>query len=110
MKLDVISPALLRDLTRIEELWGTAITRFGGPYLAGPRFCAWTRSSRRLPSFATYGPPVGPEARRYAAQLLALPSLVEWYSAALTETWRDQPHEAEARAVGRWTADHRAGS
>ncbi len=31
----------------------------------------------------------------------------EWYAAALTETWRDEPHEAEARTVGEWTADLR---
>jgi glutathione S-transferase len=41
-------------------------------------------------------------------QLLALPSLQQWYSAALAETWRDAEHEDEVRAVGVWTQDLRA--
>ena len=32
----------------------------------------------------------------------------EWYAAALQETWRDEEHEVEARAVGEWLADLRA--
>ena len=51
---------------------------------------------------------VSAAARSYAAHLLSLGSMQEWYSAALEETWRDEPHEAEARAVGTWTADLRA--
>ena len=58
----------------------------------------------------TYEPPLNAGARRYAAQLLALPSMQDWYAAALAETWRDAAHEDEARAVGAWTADLRAGS
>ena len=50
----------------------------------------------------TYDPPIGSGARRYAAQLLALPSMKDWYAAALQETWRDEEHEVEARAVGEW--------
>ena len=56
----------------------------------------------------TYEPPVNAGARSYAAQLLALPSMKEWYAAALAETARDEPHEAEARAAGEWTAALRA--
>jgi glutathione S-transferase len=56
----------------------------------------------------TYEPPISTAARRYAAQLLALPSMQQWYTAALAETWRDEPHEAEARGLGAWTADLRA--
>ena len=47
-------------------------------------------------------------ARRYAAQLLALPAMQQWYAAALAETWRDPEHEDEMRAVGAWTQDLRA--
>jgi glutathione S-transferase len=109
VKLKAISPALQRDLSRLEELWADGLSRFGGPFLTGSRFCAadafYAPVAFRI---QTYEPPVNPAARRYAAQLLALPSMKEWYAAALTETWRDEPHEAEARTVGDWTADHRA--
>jgi len=38
---------------------------------------------------------------------LALPSLQQWYLAALAETWRDREHEEEVRSVGVWTEDLR---
>jgi glutathione S-transferase len=107
--LDTIDDALGRDLRRLEELWADGIGRFGGPFLTGVRFCAadafFAPVAFRL---QTYEPPVNAAARRYAAHLLSLPPMQEWYSAALEETWRDEPHEAEARAVGTWTADLRA--
>ena len=31
----------------------------------------------------------------------------DWYAAALSETWRDEEHEVEARAAGDWRADLR---
>jgi len=34
------SPALAKDLTRLNALWLEGLTRFGGPYLAGPAFTA----------------------------------------------------------------------
>jgi glutathione S-transferase len=104
-----VSAALQLDLSRIEELWADGFGRFGGPFLTGARFCAvdafYAPVAFRI---QTYEPPLSPAARRYAAQLLALPAMEAWYGAALAETTRDEPHEAEARAVGDWTADFRA--
>lgn len=109
VKLHAVPPALRRDLARLEELWADGIARFGGPYLTGARFCAadafYAPVAFRI---QTYEPPLDATARRYAAQLLALPAMQDWYRTALTETTRDEPHEAEARAVGEWTADLRA--
>jgi glutathione S-transferase len=109
VKLRNVSAALQLDLSRIEELWADGLGRFGGPFLTGARFCAvdafYAPVAFRI---QTYEPPLSPAARRYAAQLLALPAMKAWYDAALTETSRDEPHEAEARAVGDWTADFRA--
>jgi glutathione S-transferase len=107
--LRATEPPLQRDLARLEELWADGIAQFGGPFLTGPRFCAadafFAPVAFRL---QTYDPPVGVGARRYAALLLELPSMKEWYAAALAETWRDEVHEAEARATGEWRADLRA--
>ena len=104
-----VDAALDRDLARLEELWADGLSRFGGPFLTGPRFCAvdafFAPVAFRL---QTYEPPIGSGARRYAAQLLALPSMKDWYAAALQETWRDEDHEAEARGVGEWREDLRA--
>jgi hypothetical protein len=49
-----------------------------------------------------------PVLRAYARTLLALPGMQAWYAAALAETVRDEPHEQEARAAGRWLQDLRA--
>jgi len=109
VKLRAVTPALQRDLARLEELWADGLGRFGGPFLTGARFTAVDAFFAPVAfRIQTYEPPVNPAARRYAAQLLALPAMQEWYTAALRETWRDEPHEAEARAVGDWTADLRA--
>jgi len=109
VKLRNVSAALQRDLSRIEDLWSEGLGRFGGPFLTGTRFCAVDAFFAPVAfRIQTYEPPIAPETRRYAATLLSLPSLRDWYAAALTETWRDEPHEAEARGVGEWTADFRA--
>ena len=101
--------ALMRDLRRIEQLWADGLEKFGGPFLTGTRFCAadafYCPVAFRL---QTYDVTVGAEARRYAAQLLALPSMQTWYAGALAETFRDDDHDVELRAAGTWREDLRA--
>ena len=107
--LSAIGAPLTRDLARLEELWADGIGRFGGPFLTGTRLCAVDAFFAPVAfRVQTYEPPLNAGARRYAAQLLALPKMAEWYAAALEETWRDEAHEAEARVVGTWKADLRA--
>jgi glutathione S-transferase len=109
--LGSIAPALARDLARLEQLWADGLSRFGGPFLAGARFSAVDAFFAPVAfRIQTYEPPLDDTARRYAAQLLALPSMQAWYAAALAEPWRDAEHEAEARAAGTWRQDLRAGS
>ena len=109
VKLHGVDVALGRDLARLEALWADGFARFGGPFLTGSRFCAadafFAPVAFRIQS---YDPPFGPDARRYVATLLGLPSMKAWYAAGLAETWRDEEHEAEARASGEWTQDLRA--
>jgi glutathione S-transferase len=109
VRLNTVDAALQRDLSRIEELWADGINRFGGPFLTGTRFCAadafFAPVAFRIQS---YDPPIGAAARRYAAQLLALPSMQRWYEAAIAETWRDEEHDADARTSGTWLSDVRA--
>ena len=109
VKLPSIGPELAAELSRLEKLWAEGIARFGGPFLTGARFCAADAFFAPIAfRTQTYAPPLAAEARRYVAQLLALPSMKEWYAAALAETWRDEPHEVEARAIGEWQSDLRA--
>jgi glutathione S-transferase len=109
--LHSIDDALKRDLARLETLWDDGLSRFGGPFLAGASFTAadafYAPVAFRI---QTYDPPLNDVARGYAARLRALPSMHEWYAAAVADTFRSEAHEAEARVVGTWRQDLRAGS
>jgi glutathione S-transferase len=109
IRLRDVSPALQRNLDRISELWTEGLDRYGGPYLAGAEFTAvdafYAPVAFRI---QTYGLDTGKAGSGYAGRLLALPSMQEWYAAALKETWREQAHEAEARDVGTVLQDLRA--
>jgi glutathione S-transferase len=109
IELHALPAAVAADLARIGALWEQGLARFGGPMLAGSAFTAvdafFAPVAFRVQS---YGLPLSPGASDYAARLLALPALCEWYEAALRETWRDESHEADTRSVGRITLDLRA--
>jgi glutathione S-transferase len=107
--LESIEAPLTRDLARLEELWADGIGRFGGPFLTGTRFCAADAFFAPVAfRIQTYEPQLNVGAKRYAAHLLALPAMKDWYAAALQESWRDEEHEVEARAIGEWRADLRS--
>jgi glutathione S-transferase len=109
VKLRALPDGLRRDLARIDALWTEGLERFGGPFLAGDAFTAvdafFCPVAFRV---QTYGLQLGDGARRYAERLLALPAMLEWYEAALRETYREPGHEADSKAAGEWTADLRA--
>jgi glutathione S-transferase len=104
-----VSPTLAADAARIAELWDDGLRRFGGPFLAGPKFTAvdafFAPVAYRV---QTYGLPVGGAGRGYVSHLLSQPALKEWYGAALAETTRIARYEADAKAAGKITADFRA--
>jgi len=103
------SPALAKDLTRLNALWLEGLTRFGGPFLAGPAFTAVDAFFAPVAfRVQTYGLDMTPLARPYVDHLLALPAMRDWYVAALSETWRDEEHEQMARNAGTWLNDFRA--
>ncbi len=109
IRLHELSPALQRNLDRIGELWNDGLNRFGGPFLAGSSFTAvdafYAPVAFRV---QTYDLRLSGGANSYASRLLALPAMRSWYEVALTETWREQAHEAEAREVGTVLEDLRA--
>jgi len=103
------SAALKRQVARLGELWAEGLSRFGGPWLAGPDFSAvdafYAPVAFRV---RTYGLDVGSDGARWVAQILDHPAMREWENAALAETWREADHEAELAAAGTITADYRA--
>ena len=109
VELAAIPAALAADISRIDELWTDGLTRFGGPFLAGPGFTAvdafFCPVAFRV---QTYDLQLSPAAADYSRRLLALPPMQDWYQAALKETWRKDVYEREALAAGRIVADYRA--
>jgi glutathione S-transferase len=109
MQLEAIGPALEADLRRLDALWHDGLSRFGGPFLCGAAFSAADAFFGPVAfRIQTYGLVLSPEASAYAARLLALPSMRDWYAAALAEPWREPAHDEEIRRSGKLIADLRA--
>jgi len=109
IKLPEWPAALLADWQRVEAIWCEGLKRFGGPFLAGERFTAVDAFFAPVAFRAlTYSPALGAEAQAYVERLLTLPGMQRWYQDALTEPWRDEPHEADARSRGTWLRDLRS--
>lgn len=108
VKLIAQPEALRKDVARIGELFVEGLGRFGGPFLAGPKFGAvdafFCPVAYRVQS---YGLELPAAAMDYVKRLLALPSMKRWYEAALAEPYRDHDHEVEIAAAGRIVEDLR---
>ena len=102
------SAALTRDVERIGEIFEEGLSRFGGPFLAGPAFTAadafYAPVVFRIRSYAL---DVGPLGRAWVEQMLDLPAMREWERQALAEPYREQGHEAELAAAGAVVEDLR---
>lgn len=109
MRLREISPALLRDVDRMQELWNEGLQRFGGPFLAGHAFTAvdafYAPVTFRIQSYQLS---IDGVCGAYVQRMLALPSMRRWYDDALRETWRDADHERETLQQGVLLEDLRA--
>lgn len=109
LQLRAIPPALERDIARVQELWNEGLKRFGGPYLGGAAFTAvdafYAPVAFRIQSYQLA---LDATCQAYVQRLLALPSMREWYAAALNETWRDPDHEEETLRQGTLLEDLRA--
>jgi glutathione S-transferase len=109
MRLKETPPSLTRDLVRLETLWTDGLERFGGPFLAGTSFSAVDAFFAPVAfRVQTYGLVLGRRPYAYAQQLLDVPAMRRWYAAALAETFRDVPHEAEIFEMASITEDLRA--
>jgi len=108
VELAAIPAGLATDIARLDALWTEGLTRFGGQFLAGDTFTAadafFTAVAFRV---QIYDLQLSGPARAYAQRLLDLPSMQDWYAAALQETWRKAAYEREALAAGRIVADYR---
>jgi glutathione S-transferase len=109
MRLHETSTSLKDDIARIQALWSTGLSRFGGPFLAGGRFTAVDAFFAPIAfRVQTYGLALDPVSSAYVAQLLGLGGMRAWYAEALKETFRDEPHEQEIATLGEVVEDFRA--
>lgn len=99
---------LKRNIDRVREIFESGLDRFGGPWLAGERFCAvdafYAPVAFRI---RTYGLHVGSGGQAWVDRVLAHPAMQQWEAEALAEEWREETHEAELAAAGIITADYR---
>lgn len=110
-RLKEMPVSLQRDIERLDELWDEGIGRFGGPFLAGPAFSAVDAFFAPVAfRVQTYGLTLGARTLDYAATLLGLPAMVDWYQEALREPYREVAHEEEIRGYGDVVEDLRAGA
>jgi glutathione S-transferase len=101
VRMHEISPALQRDIDRVDELWSEGLKRFGGPFLVDESFTAADAFFAPVAfRVQTYGLGLGQPASAYAQRLLSLPSMQDWKRAALLEPWREADHEADAASCG----------
>ena len=113
VRLHHVDADLQQDLDRLQEVWQSGLSRFGGPYLAGASFCAVDAFFAPVAfRIQTYGLRLSAPAMAYASRLLALPAMRDWYEAGLAESWRDEGHERETLAAGTVLEDlrHPAGT
>ncbi|CCA91375.1 glutathione S-transferase [Novosphingobium sp. PP1Y] len=107
VRLRPMSQALSRDVARLREMFEEGLARFGGPWLAGPDFTAadafYAPVAFRI---RTYGLDVG-GGQEWVDRVLDHPAMRQWEAEALTETWREEAHEAELAECGEIVADYR---
>jgi glutathione S-transferase len=108
VRLHEMPETLTKDTARVNEIWSEGLSRFGGPFLAGRSFTAadafYAPVAFRV---QTYGLKLDPAAQAYAQRLLDLPSMREWYAAALAEAFRDDEHDEATMRYGTITQDLR---
>lgn len=108
VQLYEISPALAKDIARLEEIWSEGLTKFGGPFLAGKSFTAVDAFYAPVVFRAqTYRLALSAAAMSYVEHMLSLPGMQAWESDALDEHWRDLEHENFVIKHGRMTSDLR---
>ncbi len=108
IQMHEISPALQKDIARINELWNEGLRKFGGAFLAGEKFTAVDAFFAPVVfRFQTYGLPLTGAAKDYLTRLLNLHAMQEWYGSGLLETWREPEHERDILAAGKLLTDLR---
>ena len=79
--------SIVRDLHRLETLWGDLLATSGGPYLFGPFTAADAMFAPVATRIRTYSLPVSDMLGAYVEAIYSLPAFQEWLGLALHEPW-----------------------
>ncbi len=82
-----LSPDVLANVARIDEIWTDCRARYRGPFLFGAFGAADAMFAPVVSRLHTYAVAVGPIARVYMDAVMALPAWGEWQAAAAQEHW-----------------------
>jgi len=109
VKLKEQTPALLKDIARLEELWEEGLNQFGGPFLAGKNFSAVDAMFAPVVfRIQTYGLTLSDTAQNYIETILSHSAVKEWYDAAISEDFQELAHEEWINNAGTIERDFRA--
>jgi glutathione S-transferase len=83
------SPAVLKDVARIESIWSEARKEFGkgGPFLFGKFSAADAMFAPVASRLHTFAVPVKKETRTYMDAIFATPALKDWLKLSAKEKW-----------------------
>ncbi len=108
VKLKEIASRLVKDISRISEIWNEGRKKFGGPFLAGEKFTAVDAFfSPVVFRYQTYQLPVSESDIAYCKFILSLNGMQLWEAQSLREVWRDSMHEEELLQFGSVIEDKR---
>lgn len=93
------TPALDRDIERIQTIWSTCLSASKGPYLFGRFSCADAMFAPVASRFKTYDIALEPTAQAYVTTIHNDPAFKRWEAAALAETEIVEADEAGARRI-----------
>lgn len=109
VQLYEVSPALQKDITRIDELLGEGLRHFGGPFLTGANYTAVDAFfAPVLIRIHGYGLELSEPVMAYAAHMLHREAMQEWIKAGQHEP-RHELYEASCFQHGKLIHDAREG-
>jgi glutathione S-transferase len=83
----VNTDTVLKDLHRLETLWGDLLARSGGPFLFGAFTAADAMFAPVATRIRTYALPVSDLAAGYVEAIYGLPAFQDWLAQARHEPW-----------------------
>lgn len=89
-----ITPAIARDVDRIQSLWIESLQMNGGPFLFGTFSIADAMFAPVVNRLDVYAFETRPEVRAYMDTMKALPAWQEWEAAGRAEPWVVEEDEA----------------